>query len=145
MLTIPPYPKWLSALTLIYGVFTFMWMGAEDSVWLVTVLGLGLALLCVAHGVFRLKGRTFAPRLWVPAAIILGAATGAGTALITMLFMVMKVSLHNHLYPDYPFPLISGIAGRLLPWTAAGALVGLALALILYRAPDSNGSSGASS
>ena len=145
MLTIPRHPRWLSTVTLLYGIFTFVWMGAEDSVWLVTVLGLGLALLCAAHGVFRLKGHTFPLRLWIPATVGLGAAVGAGTALATMLFMVMKTSLHNHIYPDYSFPLISGIAGRLLTWTAAGALVGLALALVLYRESSSSSSSSSDS
>ena len=141
MLTVPPRPRWLPTVTILYGVFTFVWMGAEDSVWLVTVLGFGLALLCAAHGVFRLKGRTFQRRSWFPAIVALGAAIGAGTALATMLFMVMKTSLHNHIYPDYPFPLISGIAARLLTWTAAGALVGLAVALLLSRESSSSSSS----
>ncbi len=138
MLTIPPYPKPLTWITLLYGIFTFFWLSAEDSVWLVSVLGLGLSVLCAAHAVFRLTGKKFPRRYWLPRMVALGALVGAGAVAATVLFMVMKTSLHGHVYPDYPFPLISGIVERLLPWTAAGALVGLALTLIIY---DSSGPS----
>jgi hypothetical protein len=138
LLTIPPYPKRLTLITLLYGIFTFIWMSAEDSVWLVTALGLSLSLLILAHGVFRLGGRTLSARLWIPATIILGTLVGAGTVAVTVLFMLMKTSLHSHVYPDYPFPLIGGMVERLLPWMAAGALAGLAVALIIY---DSSGGS----
>ena len=114
-------------------MFTFFWLSAEDSVWLVSLLGLILALLSVIHTVFRLASmRTFRPRMWIPGMIALGALVGAGGIVATMLIMLVKTSLHGHIYPDYPFPLISGMAERLGVWTLAGALVGLALALILY-------------
>src|SRR4051812_1752173 len=132
MLTIPGKSKWLRLVTILYGMFTFVWMGTEDSIWLAAVLGFGFTLLCVLHGIFRVwQGRLFAPRLWIPATIALGAITGAGASLSTVLIMLMKTSLHGHLYPDYPFPVLAGIIERLPAWTLAGALVGLALALLL--------------
>lgn len=139
MLKVPRYPGSLTVITLIYGVFTFFWLSAEDSIWLVSLLGLILALLSVIHAVFRVAStRTFRPRVWIPGLIVLGALVGAGGIIATMLIMLVKTSLHGHLYPDYPFPLISGMAERLGVWTLAGGLVGLALALILYRREDSS-------
>jgi hypothetical protein len=133
MLTVPPYPRRLSLLTLLYGIFALVWLSAEDSVWLVTVLGFLLSLLSAAHAIFRLSGRRFDARLWIPAAAIVGALVGAGTVVATVVLMLLKTSVHSHLFPDYPFPLISGIVERLLPWIAAGALAGLALALLVYE------------
>ncbi len=142
MLTVPPYPQLLSRLTLVFGIFLFFWMSAEDSVWLVTVLGLGVSLLAAAHATFRFKGRTFRARYWIPTAMVLGALVGAGTVVVTVVLMLMKTSLHSHIYPDYPFPLISGIVERLVPWTVAGALVGLSVALIVYEASSGGSSRG---
>jgi hypothetical protein len=138
-MTIPPYPRRLSLITLLYGIFVFVWLSWEDSVWLVTVLGFGLSLLAGVHAMFRFGGRRVTRRLFIAGAALLGALIGAGTVAATVLLMLIKTSMHSHVYPEYPFPLISGIVERLLPWTAAGALAGLALALISYE------SSGASS
>jgi hypothetical protein len=132
--TVPPYPKLLSLLTLLFGAFVFVWLGTEeDSVWLVSLLGLGISLLATTHGLFRLSGRTFAARVWIVAAIALGALLGASAVAATILLMIMKTSMHSHIFPDYPFLLISGIFERLPAWTAAGALFGLAGALLIYR------------
>ncbi len=132
-MTIPPYPRRLSLITLLYGIFVFVWLSWEDSVWLVTVLGFGLSLLVGVHAMFRFGGRRVTRRLFIAGAALLGALIGAGTVAATVLLMLIKTSMHSHVYPEYPFPLISGIVERLLPWTAAGALAGLALALIGYE------------
>ncbi len=131
-LAVPAYPKRLSLLTLVFGIVVFLWLTPEDSVWLVSVLGAGLALILAAHGLFKWSaGRVFPARVWFPGAVLLGAAVGAGATVMTMLLMLMKTSLHNHLYPDYSIGVMGGIVQRIIPWTAAGALVGLAAALIL--------------
>ncbi len=134
MLTIPSRPKRFPLITLLYGITLFIWMSAEDSVWLVSLFGLGLSLLIVTHSLFRLTGRTFPARVWMPASVIVGALIGAGASLATVLLMVIKTAWHAHLYPDYSFPLIAGIAARLPPWSLAGALVGLAF--VIYQGLD---------
>jgi hypothetical protein len=125
--------------TLLFGAFVFVWLGTEeDSVALVSLLGLGIAMLATIHGLFRLSGRTFTARVWIVAAVALGALIGAGAIAGTILLMIMKTSMHSHIFPDYPFPLISGIFERLPAWAAAGALVGLAAALVIYRPLDNS-------
>jgi hypothetical protein len=131
MLTVPGPPKALTMLTLGFGIFAFVWLSAEDSVWLVSVLGTILAILCTLHAIFRLKGKIFSARIWIPGVLGVTALTGAGASVATVLFMVIKTSLHGHIYPDYPFPLIAGIVERMPAWTLAGALIGVALALII--------------
>jgi len=130
MLTIPPRPRRLVLITALYGMILFVWMSAEDSVWLVSLFGLGLSLLIAAHSLFRLAGRTFPARTWMPGAVIGGALVGAGASLATVLLMVIKTAWHAHIYPDYSFPLIAGIAERLPAWGLAGALVGLAFVIV---------------
>ncbi|MCC7452344.1 MAG: hypothetical protein IT324_33390 [Anaerolineae bacterium] len=130
MLIIPPRPRQLALLTVLYGVILFIWMSAEDSVWLVSLFGLGLSLLIAAHSLFRLAGRDFPARIWTPGAVMGGALVGMGANLATMLLMVIKTAWHAHMYPDYPFPLIAGIATRLPAWGLAGALVGLAFVIV---------------
>lgn len=131
-LHIPPYPKRLSLLTLLFGIIVFLWLTPEDSVWFVSVLGVVLSLILAAHGIFKwVAGRTFPARIWFPAAVALGAVVGAGAVLMTMLLMLMKTSVHNHLYPDYSIGVMDGILQRIMPWTLAGALAGLAGALFL--------------
>lgn len=129
MAKIPPYPRLLSLITLLYGIFVFFWLSPEDSVWLVSVLGWGMSILLIVHGVFRFSGRIFPGRLWIAVGLALGGLSGVGAVACTVLLMLMKTSLHSHIYPDYPYPLMSGIVDRLPAWTLAGALLGLAVAL----------------
>ncbi len=131
-LLIPAYPRRLSLITLVYGIGVFLWLSPEDSVWLVALLGTGLSLILTAHAVFKLgSGRRLRARVWFPGAVALGAIVGMGAALMTMLLMLMKTAVHNHLYPDYSFGVMAGIFQRVGAWAVAGALVGLAGALLL--------------
>lgn len=128
ILTIPPYPRRLSLITLLYGIILFFWLSPEDSIWLVSVLGWGMSILAVTHTLYRFSGRTIPRRFLFPAAVALGGMIGGGAVISTILLMFMKTALHNHIYPDYGFPLMAGTAERLPAWVLAGALLGLAAA-----------------
>ena len=123
-------PRWLFAITLVYGVMTFLWLSSEDTGWSVVLFGAGLSILFALYAGIRFKGRT------VPAWQRTGGLTGAGSAAATILLMLLKIFLHDDPYLAYPVPLMVGIAARLPIWAAAGALVGLALAIQNYRADD---------
>ena len=132
---LPTSPKRLPLITLLYGVSAFFWLSIEDTGWLVIVFGIGLALLVIAHGLFRLGGmgdRRLPAWMWLPVAAGIGALTGVSSIAATLLLMLIKISLHGHLYPDYTFPLMSGLAARLPAWTLAGLLIGLAAGLAFY-------------
>ena len=75
----------------------------------------------------------------MPAAIVVGGVIGAGAVISTILLMFMKTSLHNHIYPDYTFSLMAGIAERLPAWIIAGGLIGLAMALAYAQRTNSSG------
>ncbi|MEP7286287.1 MAG: hypothetical protein ABI947_11020 [Chloroflexota bacterium] len=135
MFKLPTSPKRLSLITLLYGISAFLWLSIEDTGWLVVVFGIGLALLTIVHGLFRLSitgKRTLPTWMWLPTAAAIGALAGVGSIAATLLLMLMKISLHGHLYPDYTFPLLSGLAARLPAWALAGLLIGLAVGLAFY-------------
>ena len=127
-------PHWLSLFTALFTAILLFWLSAEDTVWLVAVFGAGWSILAVLHGAYRLLRRG----LWVY--IAAGVLAGAGGIAATLLLMLVKTSLHGHLYPDYSFPLMVSMAGRMPAWSAAGALVGFAIALLRYgrRRDDSD-------
>jgi hypothetical protein len=126
-------PRRLRGVTLGYGVILFLWLTPEDSIWLAAALGAGLSLLASVHLLFRLVGgRTLSARQWFAGMVGLSALCGAGTAPAAALLMLVKVAAHSHAYPDYPVGVFAGIFQRLPLWTAAGALAGLALALIFW-------------
>jgi len=131
-LTIPAYPKRLSLITLLFGIGVFLWLTPEDTVWLAALLGVGIALIGTAHAVFKFaSGRTFRARTWFPGLIGIGAASGAGAVVATIGLMLIKTSVHNHLYPDYSLGVMAAMAQRLGSWSLAGACIGLAVALLL--------------
>ncbi len=123
---IPPRPRWLSPLTLLYGVGVFIWLTPEESgLVVVSALGLFGALLMAVNWATRFSGRTF-PARWLPIAATIGGATiGAAADLLTVFLMFMKSSMHAHLFPDYPPALLLAMLERLPAWSLAGGLVGM--------------------
>lgn len=128
-----PRLRWLA---LLYGLVLFIWLGLEDDfVQPVVLLGwlmAGLLLLFWLSG--RYGGRMVAARLLPPGGALLGALLGAGASLCTVALMFFKNARHAHLYPDYPVEMMAAVLERAPDWALAGALVGLALALIWLAA-----------
>jgi hypothetical protein len=117
---------------LAYGIIVFLWMTPEDNnVLSVTVLGVVGTIIAAAHFAFRFSGRQV-PHL---AIIPFGGMIGGGAAVVTAFLMFLKSAAHAHIFPDYPPLLILGMLERVPAWTLAGALVGLAAALIIPNRP----------
>jgi hypothetical protein len=138
----PRIPRWLSPLTLAYGVILFLWLTPEDSIWLASALGAIGALIGGLHVLYRrprwvqplLRGLDDPrPRAALIRAVLFGAGVGLSAAPMTALIMLVKTSLHSHLFPDYPLGVVLGVLSRAPAWAAAGALIGFACAL--WRPP----------
>jgi hypothetical protein len=123
-------PQWLTLLTIIFGAILLFWLSVEDTGWLIVAFGAGLSILLTLRGAFRLQRHI--SRAWIVFGVVLGTLAGAGSIVATLLLMLVKTSLHGHMYPDYSFQLMISMAGRIPAWGAAGALVGLAVALLSY-------------
>lgn len=130
-LTIPPLTNRYILMMIGYGVLLLGWLTPEDdTVWLVSLLGTGLAYLVlglVVRG--QWGGRTLAPVVWIPGMIFLGALAGLLSASFTFLLMVMKNVQHAHLVLDFHPSVTVGMLARIPAWMAAGALLHLGLVL----------------
>lgn len=131
----------LRSATLIYGVGTFLWLSPEDNqVWTVTLLGMTGALIGCAHLRIRLLHdwpQTGFKMLLTN--MLLGSLAGLGTTVATIGLMLLKTSLHLHVYPDYPAGVMLGILERAPAWSTAGALVGLGWTLVCAAIYSSEG------
>jgi hypothetical protein len=108
----------------------FVWLPLEEnSVTVVTLLGVGLSGLLVAHVAVRRAAHSHTGI----ATAGYGALFGAGAALGTALLMFLKTASHAHPYPDFSPLLMLSMLERLPAWTLAGALGGLGVALIRSR------------
>lgn len=87
-----------------------------------------------AHGVYRrFGGRTISRHSALFGLIALGTLTGAMSAPLTTVLMFLKNAFHAHVFPDYPLPILLAMLERLPAWTVAGALCGVAAALLIRR------------
>jgi hypothetical protein len=115
-----------------YAALLLFWLSAENqSVWLVSLLGVGLSLILIwLGGLYWFGGRSFSPNQWIPGLIVAGAVVGCGAVLCAVGLMVFKNGWHAHAFPDFPGTVVAGMGRRLIPWTLAGALIGGAVALL---------------
>ena len=135
---IPPYPRGLTLITILFGIAVFVWLSPDEQGWLVIPLGVGVAILIATHAVFRLGARWQSISVrWARIGLVaLGMLIGAGSTITTAGLMLFKSVLHSHIFPDYPAIVVLGILQRLPLWSLAGALIGLALALVLRPNPQ---------
>lgn len=134
MITLPAIPRaWLRWAIIAGGLTVFFWLRLEDHGVLTAVLmGLVLTVLALASGWWpRSAGKALSPVRLALFMAVTGAAAGLFTALASALLMLLKNGFHGHLYPDYPAPLIGEIIARAPAWALAGALAGIAAALLL--------------
>ena len=115
-----------------YGIILLVWLSLEDNGTLsVALLGTGATMLYTSIWLLRRIGGQVLPlRLWLPGLILCGGIVGALSTLTTTVLMFFKTGWHGHIFPDYPPPMLLAMLQRLPVWMLAGALLGLALALI---------------
>lgn len=132
MLTVPALVKRLRWIVIACGVALLLWLSREEnSVRSVTLFGLAISSLGLALWISdHFAGRRISTRLLPPFAALSGAALGLSTGIVTAGLMLLKSALHSHVLPDYPVALMVAILERIPAWTVAGALAGLALALL---------------
>lgn len=126
----------LRVIVIILLAVTFLWMSIEDAdTTFVMLLSVNLALSAALLWAFRRYGGVaFTPRMFMMGAALVGAVTGAGVSLIAVGLMFFKNAWHSHLFPDFPLPMLGDMAARAFPWAGAGALFGLAVALLALAA-----------
>lgn len=115
-----------------YGAVLLVWLSTENaSVWVVSLLGTGLALMLLRLAVLRwLGGKTISH--WFPAVVLFGASIGFLAVWCAVGLMVFKNAWHAHAYLDFPTHLIQEMPRRVLAWTVAGACLGGAARLFKF-------------
>jgi hypothetical protein len=122
------------ALTVVYGLLIFLWLSPEDNtVWTVTLLGVGLSLLLVGLTTLGcLGGQLISARHVVPGASLLGALVGLGASICVTGLMFFKNALHAHLFLDFPPGMLLATLARAPGWALAGGLAGLGIACLWW-------------
>lgn len=130
--------RWRRPLRVLWGLTGlawFLWLAFEDRGPLTVLPVAALACLSLA---LTLWARHLEPRL-APGRprraglVALGALTGGAVGPATTVLMLLKVSLHAHPIPDFTAADLQTALRLAPPWAVAGALVGLALALLEAR------------
>ncbi|MGB1285190.1 MAG: hypothetical protein ACPG7F_01555 [Aggregatilineales bacterium] len=126
----------LRLLSITYGLMLLVWLSTEDNSTLtVALLGTGLAILSVLLWLLQhYGGQVFSGRILTVGAIFIGAITGAGAVLATVLLMFLKTAWHSHIFPDYPAQMMLDMLTRLPVWALAGGLLGLSGLILLRQA-----------
>ncbi len=126
----------LRLILIVVLALTFAWMSFEDTdTAFVVLLASSVALTVALHWAFDSYGGVPIPLgQFVLGGALLGAVTGATTAVLAAFLMFFKNAWHAHLFPDFPLPMIGSMAARAFAWGIAGALFGLGLALWVVAA-----------
>ena len=122
-----PGLRWLLA---VWVVYTAVWISREGALWQVVTMGSATALLLVGFGwQRRLAGKMVGPGVGLLLTAVSGLILGAGSGLLSLVFMAIKTGLHAH-GPEFSQAEIDWVFAQLPLWTAVGLLAGLGLGLI---------------
>lgn len=127
------FPQKISGLNWLFGlwmVYTAVWISREGSLWQVTLMATLTTILLLGYSWQRwLGGRRVGRGVGVLLTAVSGVLLGAGSGLLTFVFMVIKTGLHAH-GPEFTPAEIAWVWNMLPLWTAVCLLIGLGLGLI---------------
>lgn len=131
---VPPAPVWLRLILILYGGVLLLWLGTEDrALFSAVLLAVIFSLLLTAQIVWmRCGGTRYALRRWLLLCILTGLCAGVCSVVTSTALMFLKNAWHAHPYPDYEPSVMLAMLARLPVWALAGALIGLALALLPF-------------
>lgn len=120
----------LKGLTILFAVYTVVWIVLEGSLVRAALLGSSASLLAWIYLLQRwLGGRSLRLPLWLALSAALGILIGFSSSLLTLLAMALKTGLHAH-GPEFTAQQIDWVVAQMPWWTTAGLLAGLGLGLI---------------
>ncbi|MFN8379483.1 MAG: hypothetical protein U0452_12520 [Anaerolineae bacterium] len=132
-ITLPSVPRrWQRLILIVGGLIVFLWLRLEDhGVVQALIMGLVVALLATSLWLWpRLANRPLKVGWFAMLAALTGATFGLITAASSAFLMLLKNGFHGHLNPDYPAGVMAETLARAPVWALAGALVGVAAALV---------------
>lgn len=127
------FPEKIPGLKLLLGiwiVYTAVWISLEGALVQVIVMGTATVVLLLGSGWQRwLGGKSVGKGVGVLVTAVSGGLLGAGSGLITFVYMAIKSGLHAH-GPEFTQAEIAWVWDVLPLWTAVWLLVGLGTGLI---------------
>lgn len=129
-MNIPNKIPYLRVVTVIWAIYSLIWITLEGSMTYVLLMGISTTLLSAAYAVQRyFGGKQFSIARWLILATAVGTYIGLGCAGLSLFFMGIKTGLHAH-GPEFTASEILFLIDRLPFWSLLGALTGLGLGLI---------------
>jgi len=125
------------ALWALIGAGIFFWIGYEDrSTFIPIILGVLIAAaLSLNLGHIISTGRLRWPRVSV-GIVIVGLVAGMLAMPLAAILILVKISLHGHIPPDFTLVQVLAVLGRTPVWAGVGTLIGLSLALWIRHHQD---------
>lgn len=121
--------RWMTGLTAVYA---FIWMSLEGNLTQVIVMGTAVSLTVAAHLMPRLLGgRAFQPPGWLAVTGMVGLLVGAGSGVLSFVFMALKTGLHGH-GPEFSAAEIETVLASIPIWGLAGLVAGLGVGLLVW-------------
>ena len=118
------------ALWAIIGASIFFWIGYEDRSTFIPILlgGLIAVTLSLNLGHIISTGRLRWPGTSV-GIVIAGLVAGTLAMPLAAILILVKISLHGHIPPDFTLVHVLAVLGRTPVWAGAGTLIGYSLVL----------------
>lgn len=119
--------RWLLA---VWAVYTAVWISLEGTLWRVVLMGMATTILIVGYWVQRtVGGKTVSRGVGLLVTAVSGLILGAGSGLLSFVFMAVKTGLHAH-GPEFSQAEVAWVWNQLPLGTAVGLLIGVGVGLI---------------
>ncbi len=123
--------RFTRVLWFVIGVIMFIWIGYEDRTSTGPILVGGLIAGGLSFPLYArlLRVRRIAFQRRDLASVLTGLMAGMAAMPLAVLGMLVKISLHSHVPPDFTSAQVLAVLGKTPIWAGAGSLIGLAAAL----------------
>jgi len=129
----PSKIRGLRLLATITGIYGIVWIATEGELYRAVIMAFLATALALGSIIQRyLGGKIYTAKKWISAMSGLGLLFGVSTALLTLVFMIVKTGLHGH-GPEFTQDQLVWIVGQIPLWGIAGLIGGLGLGLITSR------------
>ena len=133
---IPKNIPLLKQATVIVSIYSAVWISLEGKLLQVIILGIAVTLLLIGFLFQRtLSGRRVSTGRWLLIISFVGLLTGAGSSLLTLVFMAIKTGLHAH-GPEFTFDEINWVFEQIPYWIISGFSGGLGIGLLFEAIID---------
>ncbi len=131
MIQIPVRLPYLRLFTIIWAVYSLLWISLEGNLTHVIILGVLTTAVSLLHLIQKyLTSQTLSAIKWNIITAVSGYIAGFSCSLLTLIFMAIKTGLHAH-GPEFTRSELSWVLQQLPLWSISGLLLGLGVGLMI--------------